>query len=82
MVLIALWGGKKGGVDGREFLKRLGCCSDTSEPSKLSSPSGVLRMFCSSSLMSVLRRILSCKLSATILNAVHPLLLLFLCISV
>ena len=82
MVLIALWGSEEGGVGGRVSLKRLGCCSDASEPSELSSPPGVLRMFCSSSSVSVLRGILSCKLSAAILNAVHLLLLLSLCISV
>ena len=81
MVLIALWGGKEGGVDGQVSLKRFGGGSDTSELSELSSPSGVLRMFCSSSLVSVLRGILSCKLSAARLNAVHLLLLLSLCIS-
>ena len=81
MVLIALWGGKKGGVDGRVSLKRFGCCSDASEPSELSSPSRVLRIFCSSSSVSVLKGILSCKLSAAILNAVHSLLFLSLHIS-
>ena len=81
MVLITLWGGEEGGVDGWVSLKRFGCCSDASESSKLSSPSGILGMFCSSSLVSVLRGILSCKLSAVILNAVHLLLLLFLRIS-
>ena len=81
MVLIALWGGKEGGVDGRVSLKRFGGCSNASELSELSSPSGVLRMSCSSSSVSVLRGILSCKLSAAILNAVHLLLLLSLHIS-
>ena len=81
MVLIALWGSKEGGVDGQVSLKRFGGCSDSSELSELLSPSRVLRMFCSSSLVSVLRGILSCKLSAAILNAVHLLLLLSLCIS-
>ena len=78
MVLVALWGGKEGGVDGQVSLKRFGCCSDASEPSELSSPSGVLKMFCSSSLVSVLRGILSCTSFATILNTVHLLLLLSL----
>ena len=74
MALIALWGGEEGGVDGQVSLKRFGGCSDTSELSELSSPSGVLRMFCSSSSVSVLRGILSCRSSAVILNAVHSLL--------
>ena len=81
MVLIALWGGKEGGVDGRVSLKRFGGGSDTSELSELSSPSGVLRMCCNSSSVSVLRGILSCKSSAAIVNAVHSLLLLSLHIS-
>ena len=81
MVLITLWGGEEGGVDGQVSLKRLGGCSDASELSKLSSPSGALRMFCSSSSVSVLRGILSCKLSAAILNAIHLLLFLSLRIS-
>ena len=81
MVLIALWGSEEGGVDGQVSLKRFGGGSDASELSELSSPSGVLRMCCSSSSVSVLRRILSCKSSAAILNAVHSLLLLSLCIS-
>ena len=84
MVLIALWGGEEGGVDGQVSLKRFGGGSDPSdpsEPSELSSPSGVLRIFCSSSSVSVLSGILSCKLSAAILNAVHSLLFLSLHIS-
>ena len=70
MVLIALCGGKEGGVDGRVSLKRFGGCSDSSELPELSSPSGVLRIFRSSSSVSVLRGILSYKSSAVILNAV------------
>ena len=81
MVLIALWGGEEGGVDGQVTLKIFGCSSDHSELSDFSSPSRVLRMFRSSSLVSALRGILSCKLSAVILNAVHSLLLLSLRIS-
>ena len=81
MVLITLWGGKEGGVDSQVSLKRFGGCSDSSELPELSSPSRVLRIFCSSSSVSVLRGILSCKLSAAILNAVHSLLLLSLHIS-
>ena len=81
MVLIALCGGKEGGVDGRVSLKRFGGCSDSSELPELSSPSGVLRIFRSSSSVSVLRGILSYKSSAVILNAVHLLLLLSLHIS-
>ena len=84
MVLIALWGGEEGGVDGRVSLKRFSGRSDpsdSSEPSELSSPSGVLRMFCSSSSVSILRGILSCRSSAAILNAVHSLLFLSLRIS-
>ena len=80
MVLIALQGSEEGGVDGRVSLKRFGCCSNASELSELSSPSGVLMMFCSSSVR-VLRGILSCRLSAAILNVVHSLLLLSLRIS-
>ena len=83
MVLFALWGGEEGGVDGRVSLKRFGHsdASDSSEPSGLSSPSRVLRMFRNSSSVSVLRGILSCRLSAVILNAVHSLLSLSLHIS-
>ena len=81
IVLMALWGGKEGGVDGQVSLKRFGGCSDASELSELSSPSRVLKMFCSSSSVSVLRGILSCKSSATILNAIHLLLFLSLRIS-
>ena len=81
MVLIALWGGENGGVDGQVSLKRFGCHSDASEPSELSSPSRFLRIFCSSSLVRVLRGILSCRLFAAILNAVHSLLFLSLRIS-
>ena len=81
MVLIALWGGEEGGVDGRVSLKRFGGCSDASELSELSSPSRVLRMLCSSSSVSTMRGILSCKSSAMILNTVHSLLLLSLRIS-
>ena len=81
IVLIALWGGEEGGVDGQVSLKRFGGCSDSSESSELSSPSGVLRMCCNSSSVSVLRGILSCRSSAAILNAVHSLLSLFLRIS-
>ena len=81
IVLIALWGGEEGGVDGRVSLKRFGGCSDSSDSSELSSPSRVLRMFCSSSSVSALRGILSCRSSAAILNAVHLLLFLSLRIS-
>ena len=81
MVLVALWGSEEGGVDGRVSLKRFGGYSDASELSELSSPSRVLRMFCSSSSVSVLRGILSCRSSAAILNAVHSLLFLSLHIS-
>ena len=81
MVLIALWGGEEGGVDDQVSLKRFGCCSDASKLSELSSPSGALRIVCSSSLVSVLRGILSCKLPATILNVLHSLLFLSLHIS-
>ena len=35
MVLIAIWGGEEGGVDGRVSLKRFGGCSDASELSFL-----------------------------------------------
>ena len=83
MVLLALWGGEEGGVDGQVSLKRFGHsdASDSSEPSGLSSPSGVLRMHCSSSSVSVLRGILSCRSLAAILNTVHSLLFLSLHIS-
>ena len=80
MVLITLQGGEEGGVDGLVSLKRFNCCS-CSDASELSSPSRVLRMSCSSSSVRVLRGILSCRLSAAILNVVHLLLLLSLCIS-
>ena len=80
IVLGALLGGEEGGVNGRVSLKRFGRSdsSDLSEPSELSSPSGVLRRFCSSSSVSVLRGILSCRSSAAILNTVHSLLFLSL----
>ena len=83
MVLVALWGGEEGGVDGQVSLKRFGCCSGdgSSKLSKLSPPSGVLIMSCSSPLVRVLRGILSCRSSTVILNTVHSLLLLSLCIS-
>ena len=83
MVLITLWGGKEGGVDGRVSLKRFGSRSDSSDSSDSSelSPSRVLRMFCNSSSVSVLRGILSCRSFAAILNAVHSLLFLSLRIS-
>ena len=83
IVLSALRGGEEGGVDGRVSLKRFGCsdASDSSEPSELASPSRVLRIFCSSPSVSVLRGILSCRSSAAILNTVHSLLVLSLCTS-